>query len=297
MTECVIFNPAAGRGRARRLVERLRLRCGPAIDLRPTCGPGHAAELAERAVRDGHTTVIAAGGDGTAHEVANGLLRAGRPEVVFGVWPVGSANDYAYALGVGDHWPLVAGQRKQLTARPVDVGCVIAGDRSVYFINGLGMGFNGAVTHEARRIHGLRGMALYGAAFVAAVWRHFESPPLSITIDGQEQDLLTLAFSVNLGKREGGFLVTPRAVLDDGLFDYVHAGPLTRWQALTMLPRIATGTLPSNQPMIRQGHCRAVRVRSKQPLWTHTDGELFCTPDLTDLSIELMPAALNVLRR
>src|SRR5271154_5693799 len=100
MAECVIFNPAAGRGRARRLIERLRRAQGSAIDVRPTSGPGHGVELAEEAVQDGHTTVIAAGGDGTVHEVANGLIRAGRPEVVFGVWPIGSANDYAYALGV-----------------------------------------------------------------------------------------------------------------------------------------------------------------------------------------------------
>src|SRR4051794_11870294 len=96
MAECVVFNPAAGRGRARRMVERLRRIRGPAIDLRPTRGPGHAAELAVRAVEAGHSTVIAAGGDGTVHEVANGLLRASksRSQTVFGVWPVGSANDY-----------------------------------------------------------------------------------------------------------------------------------------------------------------------------------------------------------
>src|SRR3954470_22802713 len=104
MGACVIYNPAAGRGLARRLIERLRRR-GAAYDFRPTAAPGHGGELAERAVADGHGTVIAAGGDGTVHEVANGLLRSGRREVVFGVWPIGSANDYAYALGVDRTWP------------------------------------------------------------------------------------------------------------------------------------------------------------------------------------------------
>jgi YegS/Rv2252/BmrU family lipid kinase len=298
VAECVIFNPAAGRGRARRLVERLRRLSGPAIDLRPTRCPGHAAELAERAVEDGHSTVIAAGGDGTVHEVANGLIRAGRPEVVFGVWPIGSANDYAYALGVAGDWPLEPGRQKKLSARPADVGRVTGAGRAAYFVNGLGIGFNGAVTHEARRIRGLRGMALYGLAFLAAVCRHFHSPPLAITIDGVEQDLRTLAFSVNIGQREGGFRVTPRAVLDDGQFDFVHAGPLSRWQALTMLPRMASGTLPVDNPLIRQGRCRAVRVRAEQPLRIHTDGELFCNlaDGVTNLDIELIPSALQVLR-
>jgi diacylglycerol kinase (ATP) len=299
MPECVIFNPAAGRGRARQLVERLRRLSGPAMDLRPTNWPGHAVELAERAVADGHTTVIAAGGDGTVHEVANGLIRAGRPEVIFGVWPIGSANDYAYALGATGDWPLEPARRKKLSARPVDVGRVNSGNRVSYFLNCLGIGFNGAVTFESRRIHGLRGMALYGLAFCTAVCRHFHSPLVGITIDGKEQDLRTLAFSVNIGKREGGFLVTPRAVLDDGQFDFVHAGPLSRWQALTMLPRIATGTLPADHPLIRQGRCRAVRVRSDVPLRVHTDGELFVATENgpTELIIEMLPAALRVLRR
>src|SRR5205085_154071 len=106
MDTCVIYNPSAGRGLARRLVERLRRSHAPAWDFLPTTSPGHGAELAVRAVNDGYRTLIAAGGDGTVHEVANGILRAGRPGVVFGVWPVGSANDYAYALGVRRDWPL-----------------------------------------------------------------------------------------------------------------------------------------------------------------------------------------------
>src|SRR5207249_4001288 len=133
-----------------------------AVDLRPTRGPGHGAELAEQAVAAGHSTIIAAGGDGTVHEVANGLIAAGRPEVVFGVWPIGSANDYASALGVGGNWPLNRGRRDRLTALPVDVGRVTGGGRVSYFVNGLGLGFNAAVTLESQRVRRLRGMALYG---------------------------------------------------------------------------------------------------------------------------------------
>jgi diacylglycerol kinase family enzyme len=196
-------------------------------------------------------------------------------------------------------WPLDAAGRARLAPAPVDVGRVTGGGRERYFVNGLGLGFNAAVTDESRHIRRLRGMALYGVAFLKAVWRHFQSPPLTITIDGKEHDSRTLAFSVNIGRREGGFLVTPRAVLDDGLFDYVRAGPLSRWAALTMLPRIATGTLPEDHPLIRQGRCRTVRVRSDLPLRVHADGEFFCQPEdgVTEVTVELLPAALRVLRR
>ncbi len=98
MTSCIIFNPSAARGRARRKLEDLRRLLGPDVDFRPTQHPGHAEELALEAARAGFATVAAAGGDGTVHEVANGLLRADRPDITFAVIPLGSANDYAFTL-------------------------------------------------------------------------------------------------------------------------------------------------------------------------------------------------------
>src|SRR5262245_20036228 len=114
---CVIFNPVAGRGRAARRLSWLRKHWQGRADFRPPAHASHAEELAYEAARAGFAVVTAAGGDGTVHEVANGLLRAGRPDVVFGVVPLGSANDYAYSLR-HDRGPDPAG------GRPVDVGLV-----------------------------------------------------------------------------------------------------------------------------------------------------------------------------
>ena len=296
MDACVIYNPAAGRGRTLRLIRRLG-RQSAGFDFRATDGPGGGAVAAEKAIAAGHTTIIAAGGDGTVHEVANGVLRSGKPDVVFGVWPAGSANDYAYALNLDADWPLWPNWRKRLSVMRVDVGRVTGGRRERFFVNGLGVGFNASVTLEAHRIRRLRGMALYGAAFVLAVSKHFVSPPLVVTIDGTSRELETLALTVSLGKREGGFLVTPKAQLDDGRFDYVHAGRLGRFEALKMLPRIATGTLPDDHQLIRQGRCEAVRVRGEEPLRVHADGEFFCLPDdqVREIAVDLLPRAICVL--
>jgi diacylglycerol kinase family enzyme len=296
MESCIIYNPAAGRGRAQRLIERLRHR-GTAFDLRATAGPTHGAELAQRAIQAGHTRIIAAGGDGTVHEVANGVLGAGRPEIVFGVWPIGSANDYAYALGVHGDWPLNASAESTMRIKIVDVGRVTGGDRGRFFVNGLGLGFNSAVTLESQSIGRLRGKALYGLAFVRALWRHYEYPRLQVTVDGQTFEQPTLALTVNLGTREGGFLVTPRADLSDGLFDVVHAGALSRPAALALLPRLAQGALPAEHPLIWQSRCRHVVVRGREPLRIHIDGEFFCHRDagITEVAIELLPARLRVL--
>src|SRR5262245_13263032 len=113
---CVIFNPASGRGRAIRRIERYRQVANLDHALRPTSAPGHAEEIAQQAVREGFSKIVAAGGDGTVHEVANGILKAGNESIVFAVWPFGSANDYAYALGVtGD-------PTQTLAIKAVDVG-------------------------------------------------------------------------------------------------------------------------------------------------------------------------------
>src|SRR5207248_2866580 len=100
----------------------------------PTRHAGHARTLAAEAAEAGFAAVAAAGGDGTVHEVANGLLRAKR-EAVLAVVPVGSANDYAHALGLGADWWLRPDPA--VGVRRVDVGVVrSAGGREQFFVNG-----------------------------------------------------------------------------------------------------------------------------------------------------------------
>ncbi len=179
--------------------------------------------------------MAAAGGDGTAHEVLNGLMSAGRPDVHFSIIPIGSANDYAHSLG------LDSADGRPTAARPVDVGRVRSPDgRLQYFGCNLGMGLNGAVTLESRRIRRLQGMALYGLATVRALVYHFRSPHMTLRIDDAPPwQSRTLLFSVLVGRREGGFVLAPCAEVDDGCLDYIHAADLSRWQVLQLLPRIA----------------------------------------------------------
>jgi diacylglycerol kinase family enzyme len=288
---CVIFNPAAGKNRACRRLEQVRKDWGTRVDFWPTQAAGHAVELAEKAARAGYGIVAAAGGDGTVHEVVNGLMRAGRPEVNFALLPIGSANDFAYSLGLTEN-PRPTGTRR------IDIGRVRTPQgRERYFACNLGMGLGSAVTWESRRIRRLQGIALYGLATVRAVAYHFGCPPLELRIDDEHPwHMPTLLFSVLNGKREGGFELAPRAQLDDGRLDFLHAGKLSRWQVLRLLPRIALAGAPADYPGVRQGQCRRVRLHSDEALRVHTDGEFFCLPDdnVHDLDIDLLPQALNV---
>lgn len=291
---CVIYNPAAGRGRAKRLIEAAVARLAPDVELRPTKAPGHAVELAEEAA-GGFARVVAAGGDGTVHEVANGLLRSGRLETVLSVLPVGSSNDYASALGL-TRWSAGRPPGPPLETARVDVGVVRGGGRERFFVNCLGVGFNGMVAVESRRICRLRGAALYTTAFVRAGLRHFRQPPLTVRFDDAETAGPTLAVSVNLGQREGGFPIAPAAELDDGLFDTFHVTGVRRWHLARYLPALLAGTLPADHPNLRVGRCRCAAVRGGEPLCVHADGELFAVPadGVAAIEVELLPKRLAV---
>lgn len=284
---CVIYNPAAGKHRAQRRLEPIRQAWGDRAVFRPTEGPAHAAELAMQAAQEGFAIVVAAGGDGTVHDVASGLMRAGVLEVRFGVIPIGSANDFAFTL-----------VRTPGDVALVDVGLARRDDGlEKHFFCNLGIGFNGAVTVESRRIAWLQGTLLYGLAALRALKNHFDRPMFEIQIDDRTPwRTQTLMMAVLLGQREGGFVMAPDARLDDGLFEYVHVGELSRLSVLTLLPRLAIFGPPRDRAGISQGQCRSLKITSESPVNVHVDGEFLCTKEdgMRSFEVELLPAALAV---
>jgi diacylglycerol kinase (ATP) len=287
MAGVVLFNAHAGKRQAEKRLQKLRSLLPGEIEICSTERPGHAEEMALRAASAGTSPVIAAGGDGTVHEAANGILRSGNGEVTLGVLPLGSANDYAYSLR----------KRAANLAFAVDVGQIREpGGKERYFVCCLGLGLNGAVTLEARRIKKLQGVFLYGWATIKALWKHYQIPQMKLTIDGQETKMPTLMASVMIGHREGGFLLAPDAVLDDGLFDFVHAGALSRWQVMKLLPRLAIWGTPKSFPKVWQGRGQSLQLESEKPLICHIDGEFFATPEenIRQVDIRVLEKRLRV---
>ncbi len=295
MPMCVIYNPMAARGRAPKRMESLRQALGSGAEFQATSTAGHAEELAFQAAKSGYDFIAAAGGDGTAHEVANGILRANRPDVTFVVFPIGSANDYAFCLGLDCSNGITL---KRENVRSVDVGLMRTGDgRERYFINSVGLGFNSAVTVEARKIRWLQGVPLYGLAFLRSLFFHYRCTDMEILFDGTTRRTPTFALTVAIGQREGNLLVTPDALPDDGLFDYLHAGPMSRFEIIRHLPKLAWGgRLPTDHPALWMGRCKTVRVRSAAALQVHMDGEIFVNPadGICELEIMMLPGRLRV---
>jgi diacylglycerol kinase family enzyme len=293
MSICIIFNPQSGRRKSRRRLDRFLATWDGQATLWPTQRPHHARELGRQAAEEGFATVAAAGGDGTVHEVANGILHARSQAATLAVVPIGSANDYAYSLiGQFGAWELDDDHFAQ-----VDVGHLhTSSARPRYFIESVGIGLSARVTLESLAI-GWQGIARYGLGAYRAIRQNMTAPRLRLGWDEQPAiELPTLMVSLLVGRREGNFPLAPAALLDDGLFDFVHAGRLSRWQAIAMLPRLAFWGPDPRHPQLRLGRCRSLEVQSAEPLVIHTDGEMFSTPGdgVRDARIELLPGRLRV---
>lgn len=290
---CVIYNPVAGRRRAEQRLQTLREAWKNVAEFRPTSAPRDASRIARKACEDGFNVVIAAGGDGTAHEVANGVLESRLRDVLFGIAPLGSANDYVHTLE-HEFGPAARQPEKGIV---VDVGKVRAGGgRECYFVNSLGLGFAGAVTIESREIGWLQGVPLYGLATLRALWKRYSTPPLTTRIDdGPEETQRSLMLSLLVGRREGNFVLAPDASLVDGKFDYVQALNMSRWNVLSLLPQLATKGPPREHPLVRTGRCSKMSVSSPVPITVHVDGEIFARPEdnVRQLDVDLLPTRLR----
>ncbi|HEV2147631.1 MAG TPA: diacylglycerol kinase family protein [Longimicrobiaceae bacterium] len=291
----VILNPAAGRGAAARAgsaIGSVLKAAGVRHHVVPTQARGHATEIALRAAGEGWTAVVAAGGDGTVHEVANGLLReAGDgPTVPMGIVPVGSGNDFAKLVGAPTDAAAATRRLLQATPRRVDAGRV--GDR--FFTNGVGIGLDARVGIEAAKVRRLRGIAIYLWA-LARVLPRFRPPRMRVELDGVlvADGPLTLVTAANGGCHGGGFWICPAARIDDGELDVAVADALGTLGILDLLPRVMRGT-HVGRPRVRMLRARRIRVTSPDPLPVHADGEIL-SEAAHELEIKVLPGRLTVL--
>jgi YegS/Rv2252/BmrU family lipid kinase len=268
MEIALIANPAAGRGHTRTFVEEFQQRAKDLdsdINVLWTQRPGHAVELAREAAQ--HCDVVCvSGGDGTVHEVVNGLMPRPLPLVIV---PSGSGNDFAYLFGCpATPEELLATIRDGLGVRIDVVDC---GFR--YCVNSIGMGFEALVTRRSLAIGRMRGLPLYlTATFRALV--SYDCPPMTIRLDDDEPiEGARLLVSVGNGVRAGGgFHLLPDALPDDGMLDICMVEPLGRLQILRLLPLSIDGRHKDKSPVTMR-RARRMEISAARPFHMHIDGE------------------------
>jgi len=286
----VILNPAAGRGRARRdwpAIARGLNQAGFSFDEAATSRPLQAREIAEKEAGN-YACIVAAGGDGTVHEVVNGLLRSGVPPPL-GVLPLGSGDDFAKLLSNS----FISGFLNK-SIKQFDVGRIVSGPDVRYFANGMDIGFG---AHGARNVamvpRFLTGFGAYLGALALTMVRY---PQLRVRLqldDAPAFDFTTAMTAVMNGTTFGGsFRVCPEARPDDGLLDLLLVEALGRLEILQLVPKILRGT-HGGEARLRFARAKRVTIESEVPLLVEADGEIAFL-DARRLNIDLLPAALRV---
>jgi len=301
----LVVNPTSGRGLAGRSLPEIERRLkdyGVDYHVTLTRRPWHAAELAEQGARQGYDSVVAVGGDGTANEVLNGLLRAraaGYRSMAMGILAVGTGNDFASGMGIPPGVEAGCRVLAENHRRCMDVGRLEGGDypQGRYFGNGVGIGFDAATGFVAAKIRRLRGLLLYLLAALETLFIYYRPPVVRIVCDDQETVQPSLMVSIMNGRRMGGgFLFAPHAETTDGLFDLCIASSASRLRILQLIPYFLKGT-QATQKEVKTARARRVEVTALQgTLPIHCDGETVCYAGQS-LRVEILPQHLEFITR
>jgi len=294
MTAKVIFNPYAARWNALRRkteAEEALQAAGIEYELVQSEEPGQVVSLAETAVRDGYSPIIAAGGDGTFGEVVNGLYRA-KPEGVLGplgILPLGTANDLPVNLGL----PLDLNKAAQAIAGGVTRRIDLGKANEWVFDNNSAVGLEPVVSIYNIRMVRLRGVIRY---LVAALRAINQKPEWTMRLewdDGSYHGPVSLVSVGNCPITGGLFHMTPAADPTDGLLTFVYGYAPTRLRMLGLLPRAISGNYV-NDPAIHQHHTRRLTIHTSPATPIQADGEIR-SHDLTEIHYQVLPDRLDIL--
>jgi YegS/Rv2252/BmrU family lipid kinase len=290
----VILNPAAGRGaagRARDLVAHAFRHQGWTVEIVETERPGHGTALAAAAARAGARCVVAVGGDGAVHEVANGLLSE-HSSAALGVVPIGSGNDFAKLVGVYRHdVPRAVARLATAAVRRFDAGRVF----EEYFVNTLGFGFGAAVVRTRNAMPGLKGFLSYLVP-VFRTFASFQPPFFDVRSDDFAEQGRMMMVEVCNGTTAGGdYRFAPEADPSDGLLDVCLIRRVGLLRFLAALPRVMRGTHGGMKQVVALFRSARLTIRCPEaPLLVHLDGELR-EPGVHECTVTVEPKCLNVL--
>ncbi len=296
----VLLNPTANRGKMdqhrallrRRLEQEPQAENGEYIE---TTRQGEARERAMLAAKEGRPVIIV-GGDGSVHEVVNGILSAGR-RVPLGIVAAGSGNDYAWNTLKLPHDPAAAIERA-FSGQLVDSDAGIV--NGTYFANSFSVGLDADIAVAAnamKKVPFMSGSRLYyGSTIKQLLFGYSRCPWLKFSLDGNEQSVEATSkryvlLAVTIGPTYGaGFRINPTADYQDGLFDIctISYTPLSR--ALKLLPVVKKGE-HAGLPEVTFFRATSVRIESQKPVNIQMDGE---TSNATSYDARILPAALQV---
>jgi diacylglycerol kinase family enzyme len=302
----IVVNPRSGGGRTGARLDELRALATPVlgdVEVWPTGALGDGSRQAEAAARAGAEVVIACGGDGTASEVVDGLLRVAGPRPVLGLLPAGTGSDLARTLGMPSGWPEALRAIAAAAPRPTDAirATFTARDGTKvvrHGINVVGVGLAGDIV---RRVNAsgkrLGGTLTFLGATVTSLLR-WRAPVARVAwTDPEGFDRVWAGRLMNVFVANGrycgsGMCVDPAGTMDDGVLGVAIVPELPRLRALRELPRLYDGTLVESDALVT-GRATRLRVWADGGGWIpgDLDGE---GPGGTPVEVEVVPGVLRV---
>jgi YegS/Rv2252/BmrU family lipid kinase len=299
VTAVFLVNPASANGATGRRWPELARRAAEAGlegEARLSERPGHLGELARDAVDDGATTLVVVGGDGTVHEVVDGLLKAELANRVdLAVLPLGTGKDFARSLRIPSRFDAAVAAARDGEIRTVDAGratyATADGEAQAYFANFGGAGISGAIARRANETSKALGGKVSFFWATLAVFSRWKPAEMRIEIDGETREARLLeALAMNGDYTAGGMWVSPESAPDDGSFDIVLIGDFSKREFTTTFPKIYRGRHVGHAK-VEIVRAKELRVDAAEPLPIVLDGE---QPGTTPVRFELVPRALRV---
>lgn len=300
----IILNPIAGKGTALKSLPRINELLSQYklnFEITQTEYPGHAVTIARKAAEDGYDFVIAAGGDGTANEVLNGLMLNKAADgflPVMGIIPVGRGNDFAYGANipadVEEACALLASQPRKW----IDIGHVSGGDQpeGIYFGNGVGVGFDAVVGFIAAKMK-LTGMLSYLVAALKTIFVYFKPPTVEVKFADKSLVVPALMVSVMNGRRMGGgFMMAPSASTTDGLLNLCIVREVPQFSMFGLIGKFMKGTHEADAAVTTDKTDRLTITAQKGTLPVHADGNTV-SEECKEITIQLLPRSLEIITR
>jgi diacylglycerol kinase (ATP) len=256
--------------------------------------PGELTELARRAVDGGVELLVVVGGDGSVHEVVNGI--GPHQDVEVAVIPRGTGWDFARSLGLPRKLDDAIRAARDGSVRVIDLGRATyrawEGDEAEsWFANVASAGMSGAIAQRANDTTKAFGGKLSYMWATLAVFARWSTTEIEVDVDGERRRARMHDVIVSNGAYIGGGMkICPDAKPDDGAFDVLLIGNLTKRDLLITMPKTFRGThLPHPRAELLRGTTVSVRAPGALPI--ELDGE---QPGTTPVRFELVPAALRL---
>jgi diacylglycerol kinase (ATP) len=245
-------------------------------------------------VRDGASLLVVVGGDGSVHEVVNGI--AGADGVELAVVPRGTGRDFARTFGIPRDLDRALAIACDGVSREIDLGRVTyrawaGGETQAHFANVASAGISGAIAQRANETSKTFGGKVSYYWATVAVFARWQTGHMRVTVDDELRAGKMIDAMVANGRfLGGGMMMLPEAEPDDGFFDVMLFGDITKRDLVFTLPKTYRGKhLPHPRLEVLRG--RVVTIDADEPLPLELDGE---QPGTTPARLEIVPRALRV---